>query len=109
MFVKPYLRSESSGNDETDEVATLETPAEPTEPVIRRGRGRPRKHPVTKDPVTDYLTSANISANASTTQLTPADISIMIQETPFANSRQKEINGLLEKGVFAAIIEKNVL
>jgi hypothetical protein len=33
----------------------------------------------------------------------------MIQETPFANSQQKKINGLLEKGVFVAIIEKDVL
>jgi hypothetical protein len=79
--VKPYLRSESSGNDKTDEVATLETPTEPnkpTDPVIRRGRGRPRKHPVTKDSVTDYLTSVNISTNTSITQLTPADILIII-------------------------------
>ena len=64
---------------------------------------------MTKDPVTDHLTSANTSANASTTQLTPADISIMIQETPFADSRQKEINGLLEKGVFVAVTKKDVL
>jgi hypothetical protein len=59
---------------------------------------------VTKNPVTeDHLTPGNTSAT------TPADISIMIQETPFANSRQKEINRLLEKGVFAAVTEKDVL
>jgi hypothetical protein len=82
-------------------VATLETPTkptEPTDPVIRRGRGRPRKHPVTDDHLTP--------GNASTT--TPADILIIIQETPFADSRQKEINGLLKKGVFAAVTEKDV-
>jgi hypothetical protein len=81
-------------------VATLELPAEPTEPVIRRGRGRPRKHPVTRD----YLTSANISAK----QPPPIDISIIIQDTPFTDSRRKEINRLLKKGVFAAIIKKDV-
>jgi hypothetical protein len=32
----------------------------------------------------------------------------MIQETPFANSQQKKINRLLEKGVFIAITEKDV-
>jgi hypothetical protein len=102
MSVKPYLRSETTGNDEADEVATLETPTKPTEPtnpVIRRGRGRLRKHPVTED----HLTPGNISVTI------PADISIIIQEISFADSRQKEINGLLEKGVFAAVIEKDVL
>jgi hypothetical protein len=60
---------------------------------------------VTKNPVTgDYLTSANASAK----QPPPADISIMIQDTPFTDSRRKEINGLLEKGVFATITEKDV-
>jgi hypothetical protein len=70
MSVKPYLRSKSSGNNKTNKVATLETPTKPnklTNPVIRRGRGRLWKHPITKDSVTDYLTSANISANISIT------------------------------------------
>jgi hypothetical protein len=71
MFVKPYLRSETTSNNEANEVATLETPTKPTkptDPVIRRGRGRPRKHPVTEN----YLTPGNISAT------TPADILIII-------------------------------
>jgi hypothetical protein len=49
-------------------VATLETPAEPikpTDPVIQRGRGRPRKHPVIKNPVTNHLTPVNISTTIS--------------------------------------------
>jgi hypothetical protein len=50
----------------------------------------------------DHLTPGNTSAT------TPADILIIIQKTPFADSRQKEINGLLKKGVFAAIMEKDV-
>jgi hypothetical protein len=58
MFIKPYLRFESFNNDETNEVATLELPAEPIKPVIRRNRGRLRKHPVTRD----YLTFINTSA-----------------------------------------------
>jgi hypothetical protein len=73
MSVKLYLRSESSGNDETNEVATLETstkPIKPTDPVIQRGRGRPWKYPVTED----YLTLENISAK----QPPPMDILIMI-------------------------------
>jgi hypothetical protein len=33
----------------------------------------------------------------------------MIQDTPFTDSRRKEINRLLKKGVFATITEKDVL
>ena len=36
------------------------------------------------------------------------DISVLVQETPFIDSRYKEINGLLKKGVFVVIIEKDV-
>jgi hypothetical protein len=38
----------------------------------------------------------------------PADILVLIQEALFTDSRRKEINGLLEKGVFATIIVKDV-
>jgi hypothetical protein len=71
MSVKPYLWSETTGNDKADEVAILESPAEPiepTDPIMRRGRGRPRKHLVTED----HLTLGNISIIIST------DILIMI-------------------------------
>jgi hypothetical protein len=73
MFVKPYLRSETTSNNEANEVATLETPTKPTkptDPVIWRGRGRPRKHPVTEDHLTPE--------NASIKQPLPMDILIMI-------------------------------
>ena len=51
-----------------------------------------------------YLTSVGISAR----QYPPVDISVLVQETPFTDSRRKEINGLLEKGVFAVITERDV-
>ena len=81
-------------------MATLETPAEP-----KRGRGRPRKHPVTNPVTENHLTSADAPAK----QLLSADISVLVQETPFTDSRRKEINGLLEKGVFAVVTDSNVL
>ena len=37
------------------------------------------------------------------------DILVLVQETPFTESRRKEINRLLKKGVFVVIIEKDVL
>ena len=49
------------------------------------------------------------STNALVKQLPPTNISILVQETLFTNSQHKEINELLEKGVFVAIIEKDVL
>jgi hypothetical protein len=52
----------------------------------------------------NYLTSAGISARQSP----PADILVLVQETPFTDLRRKEINGLLKKGVFAVVIEKDV-
>jgi len=36
------------------------------------------------------------------------DISVLVQETPFTDLRRKEINGLLKKGVFAVIMEKDI-
>jgi hypothetical protein len=63
------------------EVPPPHTTGEP-EPVRRR-RGRPRK-------------------NALPAQ-TVADISIYLQTDQFKESRQKEIDGLLEKGVFATV------
>jgi len=70
------------------------------EPTVKRGRGRPRKNPIMEN----YLTSVGISAKQSP----PIDISVLVQETPFTDSRRKEINGLLEKGVFAVITERDV-
>jgi len=36
------------------------------------------------------------------------DILVLVQETPFTDLQHKEINGLLKKGVFAVITEKDV-
>jgi hypothetical protein len=83
---------------------TLE-PTKPTEltilPLIKRGRERPRKNPVTKS----HLTSADTPIK----KLPPTDILVLIQEALFIDSRYKEINRLLEKGVFATITVKDVL
>ena len=52
----------------------------------------------------NHLTSTGIS----TKQSPPADILVLVQETPFTDLRHKEINGLLEKGVFAVIMERDI-
>ena len=102
--VKPYLQPESTESDpeidpETDPKPqeseidqnrattrrvdrTAQPPQDATpQPVPKRGRGRPRKYPL--------LTAM-------------ADITIYLQDdaTQFSTSRQKELAGLLEKGVF---------
>ena len=38
----------------------------------------------------------------------PINILVLVQETPFIDLRRKEINGLLKKGVFAVIIERDI-
>ena len=53
----------------------------------------------------NHLTSTSISVR----QPPPADILVLIQETPFIDLQCKKINRLLEKGVFAVVIEKDVL
>ena len=120
--VKPYFRPKYTYNVKLDELevpakldkleASLPTPevpyklTKPAKPAIKRGRGRPQKHPVTKNPVIEtYLTSIGISAKQSP----PIDILVLIQETLFTDLRCKEINGLLKKGAFAVITEKDVL
>ena len=107
--VKPYFRSETSETARDVDPDELEAPSltpevsqesiEPAEP--KRGRGRPRKHPVTENHLT--------SADAPVKQLLSADISVLVQETPFTDSRRKEINGLLEKGVFTVVTDSDVL
>ena len=79
--VKPYFRSENASNNEPDKLEaplpTSELTPEPTEPAkptipppAKRGRGRPRKNPVTKSHLT--------SAEAPIKELPPADISVLI-------------------------------
>ena len=36
------------------------------------------------------------------------DISVLVQETPFTDLRRKETNGLLKKGVFTVVTERDV-
>jgi hypothetical protein len=84
-------------------VPTLEVPQKPTKPIkpaVKRSRGRPRKNPI----IENYLTSVGISIKQSP----PIDISVLVQEAPFTDLRRKEINGLLKKGVFVVITEKDV-
>jgi len=52
-----------------------------------------------------YLTFADIPKK----QLLLTDILVLIQETLFTDLQRKEINRLLEKSVFTAIIEKDIL
>jgi hypothetical protein len=60
------------------------TQGQSTQQVQKRGRGRPRKYPLLTATTTVYLQSDN-------------------NTTRFSASRQKEVNGLLEKGVFKVI------
>jgi hypothetical protein len=78
--VKPFFtESESDGEEEVE--PSVEQPA------VRRGRGRPRKHPL-----------PNIHF---------PDIEVFVGElapkTQFEYSRQKEINGLIDRDVFELI------
>ena len=60
---------------------------------------------MTENPVTEnHLTSTDTPVK----QLLSADISVLVQETPFTDSRRKEINGLLEKGVFTVVTDSDV-
>jgi hypothetical protein len=54
--------------------------------------------------IENHLISIGIFARQSP----PVDISVLIQKTPFIDLRRKEINGLLEKGVFIVVIEKDI-
>ncbi len=95
--VKPFLRIETGLETEPESNIEEERPVEQpndrtTLLIIKRRRGRPRKHPLPKD------TNALI-----------ADILVFIQEPTFKNSRRSEINGLLEKGVFKPVTIEDVL
>ena len=60
----------------------------------------------------NHLTSVGISISSvgiSARQFPHADISVLVQETLFTDSRRKEINRLLKKGVFIVIAERDVL
>ena len=88
---------------------TLEVPKEltkPIKPTIKRGWGRLWKYPVNENPVMEnYMTSAGIS----TKQSLYMDILVLVQEALFMDLWCKEINKLFKKGVFAVIMERDVL
>ena len=85
--MKPYFRSETSETVRDVDPDELETPSltlevsqesiKPAEP--KRGRGRPRKHPVT-DPVTENPVTENhlTSIDTPVKQLLSADISVLV-------------------------------
>jgi len=85
--VKPYFRSETSETArdvDPDELKapslTLEVSQESIKPAEpKRGRGRPRKHPVT-DPVTENPVTENhlTSIDTPVKQLLSADISVLV-------------------------------
>ena len=57
------------------------------------------------------VSSAGISTSSAgipARQSLHADILVLVQEAPFTDSRRKEINRLLKKGVFAVIIERDI-
>jgi hypothetical protein len=81
MFIKPYFRSKNVSNNKLDKLKaplptselTLES-IKPIKPIIlpfiKRGRGRPRKNPITKS----HLTSIDIPIK----ELPPANILVLI-------------------------------
>ena len=57
------------------------------------------------------ISSTGISISSigiSTRQSPHADISVLVQETPFTDLQHKEINKLLKKGVFVVIVERDI-
>ena len=57
----------------------------------------------------NYLTFVNTFTDISARQPLPINISVLVQKTSFTDLQYKEINGLFKKGVFAVIIEKDIL
>jgi hypothetical protein len=79
--VKPYLQSKDPNQDQdTDQDQAKDDQAEDDQPRPQRERRLPSRY------------RQNI-----------ADISIFLQEPSYTDSRHKEINGLLEKGVFQLV------
>ena len=55
--------------------------------------------------IENYLTSTEIS----TRQSPYTNILVLVQEPPFTDSQRKEMNGLLKKGIFVVIAERDIL
>ena len=49
------------------------------------------------------------SIDIFTRQPLSVNILVLVQETPFTDSQHKEINRLFKKGVFAVIMERDIL
>lgn len=126
--VKPYYRTEEPFEDIQ--------PRSLSKPPERRLPGRPRKLPPTEailvakdnpEPPQEVRKSRRKRTSKKHSifnvtdqpdpqigpqtdlQTNPADISICIMdELPFSESRRKEVNGLLERGVFEVIKEKDI-
>jgi len=113
--VKPYLRAETGPELETDtkEEQLKEQPAEQSAknttllPVKRR-RGRLRKIPLKNTTLPPTKRGRGRPRKTPVTDASIADISVLVQEATFENSRRSEINGLLEKGVFEPVNIKDV-
>jgi hypothetical protein len=56
-----------------------------------------------------YLFHKSFFVDIPKKQLLLTDILVLIQETPFIDLQHKEINRLLKKDVFVAIIKKDIL
>jgi hypothetical protein len=101
--VKPYLTkndelTEPAEDSQPEESITVDVPTEspnsqPLQQDQPRRRGRPRKHPV-------HANTANVTIFLQNDDNQPYH--------QFKASRQKEIAGLLEKGVFEIVNLKNV-
>ena len=88
--------------DSSKHTPPIETTVSPA--PVKRGRGRPRKHPVQANftSLSDVFSVANHSDSFTT-----SDVSL--KQSQFTVSRQKEISGLLEKGVFKVVNPNDVL
>jgi hypothetical protein len=111
--VKPYLRSESDLEPEVPQSMDATETQEPlnSAPAHRRSN-RLRKQPEVQEPdqpTKSYQLRRGPSRPGKNT--VPADVTVHLQnllEPRFTNSRRTEVNGLLEKGVFAVVTEDSV-
>ena len=82
-------------------IAPTASPSSAPSAPVKRGRGRPRKHPEH----VNFTTPSNICFVIDTPEDNDDDISKLPQ---FTSSRQKEVAGLLEKGVFKLVNSEDV-
>ena len=80
-------------------LSRAESEETPQPPPIKRGRGRPRKQPIIQ---------LEDQPDLSVFLLNEIDSPAPSPRTPYAESRRKEINDLLNKGVFDVIALTNV-